>query len=405
MTGREVLLGSSFNLATGDERAGPALAAWGRVAHGSFEGEHADDTGRTGVDGEVLTGVLGADADFGRVLAGVAVSLSEGDGSFDSPRSGRRRPGRHREHHDHGEPVPALQAERAGLGLGPRRLGHGRHDHRVRRRRDGPGAHGYRDAHGRARGPRCALEQERGAGMDLALKADVLAVRTESDAAANSAATVTDGGRVRLMVEGGRAFALSETATFRPAFEVGLRLDGGDAESGAGLELGGGVAFADAASGLSIEARARMLAAHADSGYEEWGMSATARLDPGARGRGLSFSLSPTLGASSSAAERLWGAHDARGLAPGGSEFEAARGLTAEAGYGLPVFGGGFTGTPNLGLGLADGGTRDWRLGWRLTSAVPGDSGFELNLDATRHEAANDEDAAHGVMLRGAVRW
>ena len=28
---------------------------------------------------------------------------------------------------------------------------------------------------------------------------------------------------------------VSETATFRPGFEVGLRLDGGDAESGAGL--------------------------------------------------------------------------------------------------------------------------------------------------------------------------
>ena len=56
------------------------------------------------------------------------------------------------------------------------------------------------------------------------------------------------------------------------------------------------------------------------------------------------------------------------------------------------------------GLSLAVTG-RDWRLGWRLTSAVPGDPGFEVNLDATRSEAANDTAPVHGIMLRGAIRW
>ena len=147
-----------------------------------------------------------------------------------------------------------------------------------------------------------------------------------------------------------------------------------------------------------------MLAAHADSSYEEWGASATARLDPGERGRGLSFSVTPTLGTPSNSAERLWGAERPSELAPGG-RFEATRGFQAEAGYGLPLFSGRLTGTPNAGLGLADGGARDWRVGWRLASAVPGDSPFELNLDATRREAANDEDAQHGVVLTGGLRW
>ena len=177
-----------------------------------------------------------------------------------------------------------------------------------------------------------------------------------------------------------------------------------DAESGAGLELGGGVAFTDAASGLSIEARARMLLAHADSDYEEWGASATARLDPGARGRGLAFSLAPAIGATSSAAGRLWGAHDARGLAPD-AEFEASRGLQAEAGYGLALFGDRFTGTPNLGFGLSDGGARDWRVGWRLTFAVRGDPGFEVHLDAVRREAANEAEPEHTLMLRSRIFW
>ena len=41
-----------------------------------------------------------------------------------------------------------------------------------------------------------------------------------------------------------------------------------------------------------------------------------------------------------------------------------------------------------------------------LTSAVRGDPGFEVNLDATRREAANgNEPAEHGAMLRGTIRW
>ena len=39
MTGRELLLGSSFRLGAGGEDGGPAWAAWGRFATGSFQGE------------------------------------------------------------------------------------------------------------------------------------------------------------------------------------------------------------------------------------------------------------------------------------------------------------------------------------------------------------------------------
>ena len=78
-----------------------------------------------------------------------------------------------------------------------------------------------------------------------------------------------------------------------------------------------------------------------------------------------------------------------------------------------------FTGTPNLGFGMFDCGARDWRIGWRLTSAVSGDPGFEDDLDATRREAANDPGpgeacpgpraegagkAGHGVMPRSLIR-
>ena len=417
MTGSEVLLGSSFHVAgradgpDGPDGPGPGLAAWGRMAQGRFDGEETDGDGRMRIDGEVLTGTLGADADFGWVLAGVAVSLSRGAGTFDSPGV------------DSGTVASTLVTaspyarfrltERVSAwGLGAYGTG------AMTMTQDARAA-----AEGRAARPKQVTEAPlsmlmgaagaRGAlltpgetgGIDLALRADAFFVRMESGQVPNSAATAAAASRLRLVLEGGRSFDVGDGAMLRPSLEVGVRHDGGDAETGAGVEVGGAMAYADPSSGLSLEATARMLVAHADADYQEWGVSATARLAPGERGRGLSFSLSPTLGATASASERLWGAQDARALAQG-AELDAARGFRAEAGYGMALFGDRVTGTPNLGFGLAHGGARDWRIGWRLTSAVRGDPGFEVSLDAMRREPADrTAPPEHGVMLRSLIRW
>ncbi len=311
--------------------------------------------------------MLGADADFGRLLAGVAVSLSEGDGTFDSPGVGTGKAGGIESTMTTVSPYARLTlTERvsawglAGLGTGDMAIpfDDGAMDPIRTDLSMQLGAVGARGT---------LLTQDASGGMDLALKADAFFVRMESDQAANSVETEADASRGRLVLAGGQRFALSETATLRPSLELGVRHDGGDAETGTGVEVGGGaavgggVAWSDAASGLSIEARARMLIAHADSDHEEWGASATARLDPGEHGRGLAFSLAPTIESASSATERLWGAHDARALAPDGTAFEPARGVAAEAGYGMALPGG-FTGTPDLGYGMSAGARLAHRL-------------------------------------------
>ena len=135
----------------------------------------------------------------------------------------------------------------------------------------------------------------------------------------------------------------------------GLRHDGGDAETGTGVEVGGRISYTDAGSGLTVEANARTLVAHEDSGYREWGAGGSVRLDPGASGRGLSLTLAPVWGTPSSGVERLWSARDAAGLAPGG-DFEATRRLNVEIGYGLGAPRGLGLVTPYARLSLADGG-------------------------------------------------
>ena len=55
--------------------------------------------------------------------------------------------------------------------------------------------------------------------------------------------------------------------TFTPSAEVGLRHDGGDAETGTGVEIGTGLRYI--AGPLTIEAQAQALVAHEASVYEE----------------------------------------------------------------------------------------------------------------------------------------
>ena len=397
MSGRDVLLGSAFHLSRSAEDGGPGLAAWGRVTAGGFDAQEEHAQGPVRMDGEVTTGIVGADAAWARWLAGVAVSVSEGEGTYAYAEVGSGTvesalAGVH--------PYARVEVNERVRAWGL--LGFGAGEMTLRPEGRDPisadldlrlGAVGARGA---------LLEPGETGGVDLALEADAFLVRTESAPAPNTAATTADASRLRLALEGSRTFALGESAALTPGLEVGLRHDGGDAETGTGVEVGGRIAYANAGSGLTVEASARTLVAHEDAGYEEWGASGSVRLDPGASGRGLSLTVAPTFGAASSGVERLWSLRDARELAADDA-FEPEARLDAEVGYGLPVFGA-FTGTPYAGLGLSDGG-RDWRVGWRLTPARPG-LALELGVEGAWAEPANDEARPeHGVMLQGSVRW
>ena len=81
ITADDLLLGSAFHLSSGGDGTqgeGPAFTAWGHVATGAFEAEEDSVT----MDGEVTTGLVGFDAEWERALAGVMLSQSTGDGSY-----------------------------------------------------------------------------------------------------------------------------------------------------------------------------------------------------------------------------------------------------------------------------------------------------------------------------------
>ena len=390
-TGREALLGSSFRLQSGGKETGaPGAAAWGAMAAGRFE-TRSDGVG---TEGEVTTGMVGADVTSGRWLVGGALSHARGKGSFAT--SAERAEGESEVRLTTVHPYARVRlGERmsawglAGYGKGELALSgaDGKWvETGLRMRMGAVGARGT------------LVPAPAGGGFELALKTDALWMRVISEAAEGLPGERADARRVRLVLDASRVVETAGGATLTPRFEAGVRRDGGDTQSGAGLEVGAGLRYARSA--VTVEGRVRALALHEASGYEEWGASGSVRVDPSASGRGLSLTLAPTWGNASSAVERLWSLRDPGGLASNADPEPGAR-LDAELGYGLRGPRGVGVATPYAGLGLAREGERAWRAGARWNIAP----NFTLGLEATRREPSANAPPEHRLMLGGALRW
>ena len=385
-TGRNLLLGSSFHLVSQAEgRRGPALSTWGRVAADGFQAE-ADGIS---LNGEVVTGFLGFDAEWERLLAGLLVAHSAGDGAYrptdDSDRATLKSTltGVY--------PYARLRLTTrlsvwglAGVGSGDLTL--------VRRDETIDTGLGL---HLGAVGVSGTL-LENGA-VDLALRSDALWVRTESDAATGLASAAAQVSRLRLLLEGGRTFALAAGSALRPTLRVGLRHDGGDAETGTGLEVGAGLHYV--AGMLTLEAQVRTLLAHEAVGYEDWGVSGAIRLSPHASGLGPTLAVMPAWGVASDGVAQLWSSTDASFPVQDKGSPDAGR-LDAELGWGLRALSGQGILTPYARVGLVEGYGRSWHLGTRLALV----ESLSLSVEGSRREHAGT-DAAHDIALHATMPW
>ena len=245
-------------------------------------------------------------------------------------------------------------------------------------------------------GPLMSSDEMIGGGTTtLNLKGEVAFTSTDIDGSGTLASMSLSASRQRLVIEGEHVQKLDSGATFTPSLELGLRNDGGDGETGTGIEAGGALRYTDAGSGLTVEGRVRTLLNHSGD-HEEIGVSGLVRIAPGASGQGLALSVEPALGQTASGVQQLW----ENGVTAGASPDNQAR-LNAEIGYGLRTARGLGLLTPYTGLGLSGDGARSWRMGarWQLVPAA------SLSVEGTRHEGVFDDGPAHGLMLRGAVRW
>ena len=197
--------------------------------------------------------------------------------------------------------------------------------------------------------------------------------------------------RVRLAGEAAHTFGFASGASLTPSLELGVRMDGGDGETGAGVELGGGLRYATAR--LTVETTSRVLLAHAGD-TKEWSAGLSVEFSPKDDGRGLSFRLQPSYGETGSGIAQLW---DQGVTGTGLTGFSPTMQMDTEVGYAVPLFAGLLT--PYSGFSFSEDGTRGYRFGGRMEIGGLGN----VSLEGLRDEAS--DAANHGVMLQGSLNF
>ena len=348
VTGRDILAGTSFALTEGTAESGFG-GLWGRGTVTRFDGREDELT----LEGEVESALLGADVSRGRWTAGLAVGHSraeggyaspQGDGAVESTLTGIYPYGRYDV--DAGLSLWGVVGMGQGsLTLTPEGMDPIETDMALRM----AAAAGLRSV---------LVDAPADGGFELAATSDAMAVETTSDkvrSGGSLAAAEAGVTRLRAGLEG----RWRGIGSLEPSFEIGLRQDGGDAETGFGADIGAGLMWSEPARGIQAEVRARGLLTHEDSGFKERGLSGSFAWDPEpASDLGPSLTLSQTVGSSASGGMEALLRPDAARLFDAanddGKDELRRRRFEARLGYGWSSFGGRYTTVPEVGIGLTE---------------------------------------------------
>ena len=385
----DILTGSAFTLDRETGRGG-VFSVWGRGARSHFLGR----AGKLSLNGGLHTTMLGADYAKGPMVAGLSLVHSRGRGGYDGL--------------DIGEVASSVTGLYPWVGYKASKrvtvwgvTGYGKGSLSLTPEGAAALESGLSMAMA-AVGTRGELIASGTVGFGLAFKADALWVGTAFDGvegpAGNLAGTRAAVTRFRTRLEGSRGHTFSSGLSLLPSVEVGLRHDGGDAETGSGVDIAGGLVVSNPAMGLSADVRVRMLLVHQAEGFRDRGVSISFSYDPTpSTPLGFAARLAPSWGGQAeSGAEALWGRDTMTGLA-NGSHASSGR-MDAEIGYGMAV-GRCLVGVPRFGLGTSETG-RDYRLGYSLSVGQGSAMNFEFGLDAQRRQSllgqGNPDHSLHG---------
>ena len=385
--GRTLLAATDFEL--GSETADGMACVWGRGAYSSFHGRD----GPWSLDGNVSTGTLGADYARGPWTVGLALAHSKGEG---------------RSRQDDVEAALTGLYPYAGYrvterfsvwGLG----GIGRGGLTV----TPAGGLSVRADLGLlmvAAGARSLLVTA-ASGMNVALETDGFWARTASDDAPGLLASQADAKGLRFGLESSYRMALKNGGRLTPKVEAGLRYDGGGAETGLGVDVGGGLLWSAPLPGVSAEIVIRRVLMHEATGFSDWSVSGLVRYDPNPFSeRGVSLAFRSAIGPPSlDGVNALLDRETAAGLAS--SDTSHGGQLTAEAAYGFPILGGRFTGAPWVGAGLLGRG-RNYRIGYRISPASLSSSHMRVGIEGMRRENGGGRaETEHAIGVRLGLGW
>ena len=260
MTLSEALLGSSFTATGQVDSRGGSIAVWGMMAEARFAGREES----LSLDGEVTTAMLGMDYARNNWLAGLALLQSTGEGRYANSNTGLRScpdvndedavcegGGRVESSLTAAVPYAGIQvSERLGFWGA---MGFGSGDITLRPEEGGSLTSGltWRMAAAGLRGDLLSPPLA-GSGPALALVSDAMWVHTSSENTDELEASRSSVTRARLGLEGSWQVALENGSHLTPRLEIGIRQDGGDAETGSGFEVGGGIEWNDPVAGMTF---------------------------------------------------------------------------------------------------------------------------------------------------------
>ena len=221
---------------------------------------------------------------------------------------------------------------------------------------------------------------------NLNLKSDIALAQTNINGSEDIPADKLSSQRLRLLLEIEQERQLASGGRFNPLVEVGLRYDGVGDSSDIGAVLGFGGRYANT-TGLTIEGKFHTLVGRKD--YKEWGVQGVIRQQSGANDQGLTFSLSPSYGATGKSANQVWN----QKLSDGNNSNNDSARLELNMGYGLFTAGGLLTPYSEVSMGK----NNRYRLGLRWKPNSP----FSLHLYGER-KASSDSDR---ILLESHIRF
>ena len=289
MSGRELLSRSAFQISlneSGNAAGGGNIVLWGRGGETSFDGR--DDNLK--LDGEVTSTTFGIERMAQHSRAGIALTHSEGRGGWKFEGGAGDENGLKTDLTTVYPYMRRAVSEALDVwGL----LGYGRGEVHLKEKDTGEETETDIAMKMAAVGARYQLDSPH--WLDLALKANAFAMEIEADDAnaRRLQAVEANARRFRVALAGRFSGEVSGDARLTPGLELGLRRDGGDAESGAGADVVLDVHYVNSRTGWDVRAWSRYLLDHKDQDYEEHSAGLAVRFDPGAPGRGLALTLEP----------------------------------------------------------------------------------------------------------------
>ena len=380
VTDDEILLGTSFALTKINEND-LSFGIWGRAAKSGYSGGKDEQA----VEGEVSSMMFGADWQRNKTIFGMMAARSKGKGVFGTSRKGEIEatltsfvPYATHQINDNLSVWGAF-----GIGSGEMAIDTHFGD-MIKTDID------WKMLAAGAEGTLVPRLYE--GGINLNWTTDFLFTQTDSDEDPGLMASSNETTRFRAGIVADWKNEMESGTTVKPTLEVGIRYDGGDAETGIGLEVGGGIEWTNLESGLTVILNGRTLAVHEDGNFEDWGVALGIIYDPNPKTKeGFSAKMGYDLGGSASGGQQALIGPD---TFPDLNKTESESSWSAEAAYGINQ-GGGMVGSPYAVIsGESSEGIKSSKLGYRVEPDT--EQAANINLDIWTNPKADDSDTSSG---------